>query len=76
MTARRSRDSRKGRRPPDLLWSILQSVAEGVIDALKENHALRTIGVEGLREGRWVLIDFGDIDGRQTQPLEIGNQRQ
>ena len=39
----------------------VQSVAEGVITDLAASHGIRPIGVEGLREGRWVLIDFGYI---------------
>jgi len=37
----------------------VQSIAEGVIEAM-EARGRRPLGVEGLREGRWVLLDFGD----------------
>ncbi|RMG85565.1 MAG: ribosome silencing factor [Candidatus Dadabacteria bacterium] len=37
----------------------VQSIAEGVLDAMKE-RGVRPLGVEGIREGRWALLDFGD----------------
>ncbi len=38
----------------------VQSIAENVETALKETGA-RPLGVEGKREGHWVLMDYGDI---------------
>ncbi|MCC6276938.1 MAG: nicotinate (nicotinamide) nucleotide adenylyltransferase [Oligoflexia bacterium] len=35
------------------------AVAEGVIKTVKEEFGINPISVEGLREGRWVLVDFG-----------------
>jgi ribosome-associated protein len=37
----------------------VQTIAEAVIETMKE-RGVRPLGVEGLREGRWVLVDFGD----------------
>ena len=38
----------------------LEAVAEGVEAAMKEaGH--KTVGVEGGRGGKWVLLDFGDV---------------
>jgi ribosome-associated protein len=37
----------------------VQTIAEAVLDAMKA-RGVRPLGVEGLREGRWVLVDFGD----------------
>jgi ribosome-associated protein len=37
----------------------VQTIAEGVIQAMKE-RGVRPSGVEGLRDGRWVLVDYGD----------------
>lgn len=37
------------------------AVAESVRLGLKENHATSPIAVEGMKEGRWVLIDYGDV---------------
>ena len=30
-------------------------------DRLREEHGVKTIRREGQREGRWVLLDFGDV---------------
>ena len=38
----------------------VQSVAEGITLALKE-RGVRTIGVEGKRDGHWALLDFVDV---------------
>jgi len=37
------------------------ALADGVIDALRSGHNLRAIGKEGNRDGRWVLLDYGDF---------------
>ncbi len=37
----------------------VQSIAEAVVEAMKE-RGIRPLGVEGVREGRWALIDFGE----------------
>lgn len=37
----------------------VQTIGESIVQAMKE-RGVRPLGVEGLREGRWVLIDFGD----------------
>jgi ribosome-associated protein len=39
----------------------VQAVADAVIDAVKKGLGRPAIGVEGLREGQWVLIDFGAV---------------
>jgi ribosome-associated protein len=39
----------------------VQAVADGVIDAMKQQEGKLPIGVEGKRDGHWVLIDFGDL---------------
>lgn len=38
----------------------VQSVADKVIDTLRAN-GVRTVGVEGKKNGEWVLVDFGDV---------------
>ncbi len=38
----------------------VQSIAENVESALRET-GVRPLGVEGKREGHWVLMDYGDI---------------
>ncbi len=37
------------------------SIADGVIDAMRTQHEQRPIGKEGDRDGRWVLLDYGDF---------------
>lgn len=39
----------------------VQAVAESVHLGLKKDHAILPLGVEGMKEGRWVLIDYGDV---------------
>jgi ribosome silencing factor RsfS/YbeB/iojap len=39
----------------------VQAVAESVHLGLKKEHATLPLGVEGMKEGRWVLIDYGDV---------------
>ena len=37
------------------------SIAEGIIESVKEEVGLKPISIEGLREGQWVLIDYGPV---------------
>ncbi|HEY7746786.1 MAG TPA: ribosome silencing factor, partial [Desulfuromonadales bacterium] len=37
----------------------VQAVAEAVRLGLKKEHATPPLAVEGMNEGRWVLIDYG-----------------
>lgn len=37
-----------------------KAVAESVQETMSE-HGYRAIGVEGVREGRWALLDYGDL---------------
>ena len=39
----------------------VQAVAEAVRLGLKKEHATPPLAVEGMTEGRWVLIDYGDV---------------
>lgn len=38
----------------------VQSMADRVVDKLRE-HGRRPVGVEGVKQGDWVLIDFGEM---------------
>jgi len=38
----------------------VQSIADKVVDSLRDNGR-RPVGVEGVKQGDWVLIDFGDM---------------
>lgn len=39
----------------------VKAVADAIGPALKREHGLKALGQEGLREGQWALIDFGDV---------------
>jgi ribosome-associated protein len=39
----------------------VQAAAEAVHLYLKHEHGTRPLGIEGMNEGRWVLIDYGDV---------------
>ena len=36
------------------------AIADAVLDEARK-HKIRKFSVEGLREGRWVLLDYGDV---------------
>jgi ribosome-associated protein len=39
----------------------VKAAAEAVHLGLKQDYETLPIGIEGLSEGRWVLIDYGDV---------------
>ena len=39
----------------------VKAAAEATHLGLKNDYATMPIGIEGLNEGRWVLIDYGDV---------------
>ena len=39
----------------------VQAIAESVRVGLKVHHETPPLAVEGVREGRWVLLDYGDV---------------
>jgi ribosome-associated protein len=39
----------------------IQAIANNILDVLKGELDVQPLGVEGLRQGRWILIDLGDI---------------
>jgi len=39
----------------------VQAIAEGVKLEMENKHAEEPLAIEGLEEGRWALIDYGDV---------------
>lgn len=39
----------------------VQAVADSIHLGLKKDHATMPLAIEGIKEGRWVLIDYGDV---------------
>ena len=39
----------------------VKAAAEAINVGLKHEHDSMPIGIEGVNEGRWVLIDYGDV---------------
>jgi len=39
----------------------VKAAAESVHLGLKKDYDTMPIGIEGIKEGRWVLIDYGDV---------------
>jgi ribosome silencing factor RsfS/YbeB/iojap len=39
----------------------VKAVAESVHLGLKKEHATPPLAIEGMNEGRWILIDYGDV---------------
>jgi ribosome-associated protein len=39
----------------------VQAAAEAVHQELKKQQDTLPLGIEGMKEGRWVLIDYGDV---------------
>jgi ribosome-associated protein len=37
------------------------ALAEHIEETLKKEDGIRPLGVEGLRDGRWALLDYGDF---------------
>lgn len=48
----------------------VRSIADEVEDQLRETAGMKPIGREGEREGRWILLDFGDVVVHVFQPDE------
>lgn len=48
----------------------VRSIADEVEDQLRETAGVKPIGREGEREGKWVLLDFGDVVVHVFQPDE------
>lgn len=46
----------------------VQAIAEGVRLGLKNQHQTLPLAVEGMNEGRWALLDYGDVMVHVFQP--------
>ena len=38
-----------------------KAVADHVVDMLKQDHNIQVKGVEGQQDGKWILLDFGEV---------------
>ncbi len=48
----------------------VRAIADQVEDRLREECGIKPIGREGVGEGKWVLLDFGDLVVHVFQPEE------
>lgn len=48
----------------------VRTIADEVEDQLREQGGIKPIGREGADEGKWVLLDFGDLVVHVFQPEE------
>jgi len=39
----------------------VRAIASHVVGKLKQEHGVRALSMEGQQQGRWILIDFGDV---------------
>jgi ribosome-associated protein len=39
----------------------VQHIADGVLEAFSKSQRLKPVGSEGNTEGKWVLLDFGEL---------------
>ena len=46
----------------------VQAIAENIRSEFKHQHQLLPLAVEGLDQGRWVLLDYGDFMVHVFQP--------
>jgi ribosome-associated protein len=46
----------------------VEAIAESIRLGMKKDHELLPLAVEGLKEGNWVLIDYGDLMIHVFQP--------
>lgn len=46
----------------------VQAVAEAIRVGMKHEHDSPPLAIEGMEEGRWVLLDYGDIMVHVFQP--------
>ena len=46
----------------------VEAIAEGVRLGLKKEHDTLPLAVEGMKEGTWVLLDYGDVMVHIFQP--------
>lgn len=46
----------------------VQAIAEAVRFGCKNNERFSPLGMEGMKEGRWILLDYGDVMVHLFQP--------
>jgi ribosome-associated protein len=48
----------------------LRAIARAIEETIKEKFGRQPQGIEGLSEGRWILIDYGDVIAHLFLPQE------
>lgn len=48
----------------------VRAIADEIEDRLREEGGIKPVGREGVAEGRWILLDFGDLVAHVFQPEE------
>jgi len=39
----------------------VQAISDAIVEYLKKNHKVSPVRIDGYPEGRWVVIDYGDL---------------
>lgn len=39
----------------------VRAIASHIVGKVKSEHAVKVLSVEGMQQGRWILVDFGDV---------------
>jgi len=46
----------------------VQAIAENIRTEFKHHHSLQPLAIEGMNQGRWILLDYGEIMVHVFQP--------
>lgn len=39
----------------------VKAIADHLVDTLKKDHGIQAKGIEGTQEGKWILVDYGEV---------------